>query len=244
MTRDIKMQLARWCRILLLPVVLLFAAALSVFEASHYVSYENLAANHEWLLERVAQDEIGMGLLFLATYTFLVAASIPGAAFRTMAAGFLFGPVIGTIYSVLGATIGAIILFLSARTSLGEMFRTRTEGLLPKLREECQENALSYLLFLRLVPLVPFWLLNLAAAFLGVRLNVFAIGTFVGIIPGAAVFASVGSGLGELLDQGQQPDFSIIANPEIFLPMLGLALLSLVPVLIRRLKLRRAARET
>ncbi len=76
------------------------------------------------------------------------------------------------------------------------------------------------------------------------RLNVFAIGTFVGIIPGTAVFASVGSGLGELLDQGQRPDFSIIANPEIFLPMLGLALLSLVPVLIRRLKLRRNARET
>lgn len=244
MTRNTKVRLARWRRILLLPVILLFAAALSVFEVAHYVSYESLAANHEWLLERVAQNEIGMGLLFLATYTLLVALSIPGAAFRTMAAGFLFGPVIGTIYAVLGATIGAIILFLIARTSLGEMFRTRTEGLLPKLRKEFQEHALSYLLFLRLVPLVPFWLLNLAAAFLSVRLNVFAIGTFVGIIPGTAVFASVGSGLGELLDQGQRPDFSIIANPEIFLPILGLALLSLVPVLIRRLKLRRNARGT
>ncbi len=108
-----------------------------------------------------------------------------------------------------------------------------------KLKEGFGRDALSYLLFLRLVPLFPFFLVNLAAAFLEVRTRIFVIGTGIGIIPGGLVYASVGNGLGVVLDQGEVPDLGIIFTPSILLPLLGLGLLSLLPVLVKHLRGRR-----
>jgi uncharacterized membrane protein YdjX (TVP38/TMEM64 family) len=99
-----------------------------------------------------------------------------------------------------------------------------------------RDNALSYLLFLRLIPLFPFWLVNLVPAFLGVPLWTYVIGTFFGIMPGSIVYTSVGNGLGAVFDQGRTPDLSIIFKPEILLPIIGLAVLSLVPVAYKAIK--------
>ena len=93
-----------------------------------------------------------------------------------------------------------------------------------------RENALSYLLVLRLVPLFPFWLVNLVPAFLGVKLRTYVIGTFFGIIPGTLVYASIGNGLGSVLDQGRTPDLGIIFRVDILVPLIGLAVLALIPV--------------
>jgi uncharacterized membrane protein YdjX (TVP38/TMEM64 family) len=165
----------------------------------------------------------------------------------TIFGGFLFSTVVdgipGTILAaaivVIGATVGATALFLAARTGLGEPLRARAGPNLRRMEAGFRENAMSYLLVLRLVPLFPFWLVNLVPAFLGVPLRTYVIGTFFGIMPGTFVYASVGSGLGAILEAGESPDLGIIFKAEILIPLLGLALLALIPVIYKRIKTKR-----
>lgn len=232
-----KRSIRHWATIALLPLILLASAA-SYFLASRggFFDYQTLAANHDWLLERVAEHPVAIALGFILVYAFLVALSLPGTSFRTMASGFLFGPTLGTIYAVIGATIGATILFVIARASFRELFSKQPEGRIGLLVDSFSQNALNYLLFLRLVPLFPFWIVNLAAAYVGIDVRTFMLATFLGIIPGTLVFSSMGSGLGDLLDQGQMPDIGIIFAPNIFSPLMGLAMLALVPIVVQRLR--------
>ena len=166
-------------------------------------------------------------LAFVVVYAGATALSLPGALFLTMAGGFLFGTWLGGLLSVIGATSGAVVLFLIARSSLGAALRDRAGPWLMRLEAGFRRDAFSYLLVLRLVPLFPFWLVNLVPALLDVPLSTFALATFVGIIPGGLVYASVGSGLGAVLDRGEQPDLDLILEPQVFLPLLGLAALAL-----------------
>jgi uncharacterized membrane protein YdjX (TVP38/TMEM64 family) len=227
----------RWSRILALPAILIAAAgAYYGFGLGEFFSFETLARNREWLLEQVANNRLATLAAFFAVYAGVVALSVPGATILTVTGGFLFGPFLGTIYAVIGATIGAALLFLLARSVFRELFRSWTGKYLGRLEDGFKQNALSYMLFLRLVPLVPFWLVNLVPALLDVSLRVFVIGTFFGIIPGTLVYASVGNGLGALLAQGGRPDLGIIFSPEILLPILGLAALALVPAIYRHFR--------
>jgi uncharacterized membrane protein YdjX (TVP38/TMEM64 family) len=172
----------------------------------------------------------------MALYVAATAISVPGSFILTIAAGFLFGPVWGTGIAVMAATTGATVIFLIASTSLGALFRERSEGKLAALKNGFRRNELSYLLFLRLIPLFPFWLINLACAFLGVSLRNFVLGTMLGIIPGTAVYASIGSSLGAILDHGQTPSLGVIFSPSIFIPLVVLAILSLAPIGYRILR--------
>jgi uncharacterized membrane protein YdjX (TVP38/TMEM64 family) len=227
----------RWIRIIILPTILIAAAgAYYGFGLGEFLSFETLARNREWLLEQVANNRIATLAAFFAVYAGVVALSVPGATILTVTSGFLFGPFLGTIYAVIGATIGAALLFLLARSVFRELFRSWAGKYLERLEDGFKRNALSYLLFLRLVPLVPFWLVNLVPALLDVSLRVFVIGTFFGIIPGTLVYASVGNGLGAILAQGGRPDLGIIFSPEILLPILGLAALALVPAIYRHFR--------
>ncbi|MGE5147849.1 MAG: TVP38/TMEM64 family protein, partial [Candidatus Eiseniibacteriota bacterium] len=110
---------------------------------------------------------------------------------------------------------------------------------LQRMEEGFRRNALSYLLVLRLIPVFPFWLVNLVPAFLNVPLRVYVLGTFLGIIPGTAVFASIGNGLGALLADCRKPDVGVVFQPMILLPLLGLAVLALLPALFKRWRARR-----
>ena len=137
---------------------------------------------------------------------------------------------------MIGATIGATILFLVAKTALGDPLRQRFAAQIKAMEEGFRANAFSYLLLLRLVPLFPFWLVNLAAAFTGVSAVTFIVTTFVGIIPGAFVFASIGNGLNALFEAGEQPDLSLLAllsDSRFYVPIIGLAVLSLIPIVYR-----------
>ncbi|MDE1937948.1 MAG: TVP38/TMEM64 family protein [Alphaproteobacteria bacterium] len=224
-----------WFRVLLLPgLIALALAAVFGLHIERYLSFEALAENRAWLLAQVARNAIIAALSFGFVYVLATTLSLPGSSILTMGAGFLFGLYWGSVIAVTAATVGATLLFLVARTSLGEFTRRRTQSALSKLQEGFAKDALSYLLFLRLVPAFPFWLINLAAAFLDVRLRTFVLGTFLGIIPGAVVYASVGNGLGAILDHGQKPDLGIILTPPILIPMLALAGLSLIPIAYRR----------
>ena len=178
-------------------------------------------------------------LAFVLVYAVAVAFSLPGGAVMTVAGGYMFGQVLGTCYVVVAATLGATALFLVAKTALGDALRAKASGAVKKMEAGFRENALSYLLVLRLIPLFPFWLVNLVPAFLGVPLRIYVIGTFVGIIPGTFVFATVGAGLESVLRQGDEISLSGVLTPQVIMALVGLAVLSLIPVVYKKIKARR-----
>ncbi len=224
----------------MLPILVLGAGLVTFFllGGAEYLAFEAFRDNRGLLLDFVERNGFVAVLTYMAVYAVAIALSLPGGAVLTLTGGFLFGVLGGGAITVVGATIGATVLFLAARMGLGEPLRARAGPAVKKIEAEFQENAWSYLLFLRLVPLFPFWMVNLALAFLGVELKVFVITTMVGIIPGTFVYASLGNGLGVILDQGGSPDMGIIFQPEILLPLIGLAVLALIPVVYKRLKAR------
>ena len=216
------------------PLVVLVAglAAFFAFGLDDYVSFYALRDHREVLLQFVASHGVRAALLFMACYAVVIAFSIPGGAVMTIAGGFFFGTIAGTVYVVIAATVGATALFLAARTALGDTLRARAGPAMKKMEAGFRKNALV----LRLVPLFPFWLVNLVPALLGVPLGTYLIATFVGIIPGTFVYVSVGNGLGAVFDAGEMPDLSIVFAPDILIPLVGLALLALVPVAYKKFK--------
>lgn len=173
---------------------------------------------------------------YLALYAALVAASVPGGLPLSVAGGALFGPVLGTVLAVIGATTGAILLFLVARGTLGVALARRYGPLLARVRPRLERDGFSALLAMRLVPVVPFWLTNLAPALAGMRLLPYAAATLLGVVPATAVFVSTGAGLGDALANGALPSPSLLLRPGILLPLLALALLVLLPMAVRQVR--------
>ena len=225
-------------RFLPLAILVIGLGVVLAFDLHRFLSFSALQEHREELQRLVTDYGIIAGLAFLAVYATVVAFSVPGGAILTITGGFLFGTWLGSLYVLFGATIGATAVFLAARTALGDMLRQKAGSAIKRMEAGFQENALNYMLVLRLVPLFPFWLVNLVPAFLGVPLRIYVIGTFFGIIPGTVVYASVGNGLGAIFAAGQTPDLGIIFKPEILGPILGLAVLAVIPVLYKRLKQR------
>lgn len=220
----------------LLPLVILIAAIAGVYASGlhTYISIEQLQNNREALTQWVGERPVLSAVLFILAYTVVVALSLPVGAVMSILGGFLFGTVFGALWIIIGATIGATIMFSIARTSLAEPLKARVGGFVRRMEAGFRENEFSYMLTLRLVPFFPFWAVNIAPAFLGVSLRTFVIATFVGIIPGSAVYASVGAGLGAIFDRGETPDLGIIFTLPVLGPLLGLAALSLIPVIYKR----------
>ena len=164
----------------------------------------------------------------MAVYALAVALSLPGGAVLTIAGGFLFGTMLGSAYVIVAATMGAIGVFLAARTALGDVLRDKAGKSLRKMQRGFRENALSYLLILRLVPLFPFSSSTWFPPFWACRCRPYAVGTFFGIIPGTFVFASVGGGLGSVFDADETFSVSNVLTTEITVALVGLAVLSAV----------------
>ncbi len=178
-------------------------------------------------------------LVFALIYAVAVAFSLPGGALMTVAGGYMFGQLLGSLCVVIAATAGATALFLIAKTALGDALRAKAGPAVQKMEAGFRENALSYLLVLRLVPLFPFWLVNLVPAFLGVSLRTYVIATFFGIIPGTFVYATLGAGLESVIRQGDEISLAGVLTPEVITALVGLAVLALVPVVYKKLKGRR-----
>lgn len=194
-----------------------------------YLSFDVLTQQSGALKALVATKPVVVIGAFMAIYIFATAIAMPGAIWLTIAGGFLFGPFLGTALSATSATIGATLLFFAAQSALGGSLRSRAGGLIDKLEKGFQENAFSYLLTLRLLPIAPFFGVNLAAAFLGVPLRTFIIATAIGILPGGFVYAWLGSGIEHVIASGATPDLKIIFSPQVLGPLLGLAALALLP---------------
>jgi uncharacterized membrane protein YdjX (TVP38/TMEM64 family) len=219
------------------------ALAIGSFFALHldmYLTFEALRENRALLSQFVAEHAVLASILYVAVYAAVVAASLPGGAVLTVTGGFLFGSIGGTLHVVLAATLGATLLFLMARTAFGDALRAKAGPFLKKMEQGFQENAFNYLLVLRLIPLFPFFIVNLVPAFLGVPLRTYALATFIGIIPGSFVYASVGAGLGSVFDRNESFSPANVLTPEIVVALVGLAVLAIVPVVYRKLKTRPA----
>jgi uncharacterized membrane protein YdjX (TVP38/TMEM64 family) len=220
-------------------IALAVGAAAAIWAFGDLLSFEALEANRERLLAWRDANYWGAALSYAAIYALAVAFSVPGAVWLTLAGGFLFGTVAATIIVVIAATIGATAIFLAAKTGLGDALRARASGWIRRLEDGFQANAASYLLALRLAPVAPFFVVNIAPAFFGVRTWTFVWTTFLGIIPGAAVYASVGAGLGAVFAAGERPDLGVLFDWPVLGPLLGLAALALIPVAVRAIRGRR-----
>ncbi|MBL8699797.1 MAG: TVP38/TMEM64 family protein [Alphaproteobacteria bacterium] len=224
----------------LAPIVVLGVAAVAFFALGlhRHLSFDVLRDSRSGLIAWVGAHPLLAPALYVLAYVVVTACSLPGALVMTLAGGFLFGTWFGGLLTVIGATLGATALFVAARTALGDLLRARTGGMLARLEDGFRRDAFNYLLVLRLVPVFPFFIVNLAAAFLGASLATFVVATFFGIMPGTFVYASVGSGLGSVFDSGAQPDLRTIFTWPVLGPLLGLAVLALLPVAYKRLRPR------
>lgn len=211
--------------------LLLLALALALLwgsGAARLLSFEALSDHRAALAAWVAARPAAAAAAYVMVYALVVAVSLPGGVVMTLAGGLLFGAWLGTALTVAGATLGACALFLAARSALAPLVAGRAAGVVDRIRPGLERDGFFYLLTLRLIPAVPFWLANLAPALVGMPFGAFAAATFIGIIPGTAVFAGIGAGLGEVLVAGGRPDLGIVFSPPILLPLLGLAALSLL----------------
>lgn len=219
------------------PLLVIIAALIVFFAVGgpKYISLNALREHQDVLKAFVADHAITSIIGFCALYALLTAISVPGASLLTIFGGFLFGLATGTIAVVIGATIGATFLFLAARTVFGESLAAKAGPFVKKFETGLKKNELSYLFILRLVPLFPFFIVNIVPALFGVKLRNYIIATFFGIIPGSLVYVSVGNGIGDALNAGQDiPLSGLMTRPAVIIPIVGLIVLSLIPIAYKK----------
>lgn len=220
----------------LIPVLALVAVAVAVWASglTDTVSWGGLARHQHDLARWVAAHPVPAAAAYALAYTAATALSVPAGAVLTAAGGLLFGAVAGAGLAVFGATAGATLLFLVARSAFGDTLERRGGPRSQALRARLRRDGFRYLLAIRLVPLFPFWLVNLAAALCGMRLGSYVAATALGIVPVTAVLAWTGAGIGTLLAAGQRPDLSVVVSLPVLGPLIALAALSLLPLVWRR----------
>lgn len=231
-------QKLRLLVLLALAVVALVAALM----LRDHLTFAALQANRVTLLAFRDQHYLASVAIFMAAYVGLVAFSLPGATIATLTGGFLFGLFPGALFNVGAATIGACAIFLAARWGLGRALEARIKragGAAARIRDGIRDNEIPVLLLMRLVPAVPFFVANLIPAFLGVSLARFAATTFIGIIPGGAVYTWVGAGLAEVFAAGTTPDLGILFKPQVLGPVLALCALAAMPIMLKLIKRNR-----
>ncbi len=233
-------MLRRWLPLLILLGLL---SLFFIFRLDRYLSFATFREHRALLLSWTKANFVLSVLLFMSCYTLVVAISIPGAVFLTLASGFLFGVFIGALLVVISATLGATLLFFAVRTALGEWLAKKASGWVERMRKGFQRNAFSYLLTLRLIPLFPFWVVNIVPALLNVSAKTFITATVIGIIPGSLVYVLVGNGLSQVFATNQTPNLGIIFEPQVLGPLLALAALSLIPALYQLFSRKRQGRQ-
>jgi uncharacterized membrane protein YdjX (TVP38/TMEM64 family) len=229
-----------WKRVLPLAVLMILIGAAFAFRIDRYLTLDALRDNRAALLAFVEANGLLAAGVFVFAYAAIVALSVPGATIMTLGGGFLFGVPLGASLTVIGATLGATLLFLIARSAAGDFLRHRAGPFLARMSEGFSKDAFNYLLFLRLVPAFPFWAVNLAPALLGMRLAPFVIATALGIIPGTVVYTAFGASLGHVFDVGDQVDLKAVFSPTLIAALIGLGLLALLPVVLKRFWEQRA----
>ena len=240
----------RWLPVAVIICLMVAAYGLGVHE---HIRLQSIAANREELRHFIADNWPLALLIYVLVYACAIALSIPGATLLTIVGGLLFGWLTGAIAAIMAATAGATLIFLAARTSFEEALTRKAGGLVNRIQVGFTKDAFNYLLFLRLTPVFPFWLVNIAAALAQVRLKTFVGATILGIIPAGFALSFVGSGLDSLIDSqklaydacvAQNPatscsfDLSVsrVITPQILVALAALGVAALIPVLAKRLR--------
>jgi uncharacterized membrane protein YdjX (TVP38/TMEM64 family) len=232
--------------------VLLLAGLVFATGWHRVLTLETLVRNRTAIADFVDSHIVLALAAFVALYIVVVALSLPGASILTVAGGILFGAITGGAVAVAGATAGAAVIFLIARSVFGGYLTRRVGPSMTKFADGFREDAFNYLLFLRLVPVFPFWLVNLAPALLDVRFTTFVLATALGIIPGTFAFAFFGTGLDSVIASQEEAyraclasgrgdchfefDIGSLLTPKLIAAFFALGVLALVPVAVRRLR--------
>lgn len=221
----------------LLPLLVLIGGVFAFFALglNHYLTFSALSEHRQMLLNWSSAHTWLAPLSYITLYIVVVAFSLPGGALMTISGGFLFGALSGGVFAVIGATLGAVALFLIAKTSLGDFLLARAGPAIKKMQAGFKADVWSYMFVLRLVPIFPFFLVNLVPAFLGVPLRIYVVATLLGIMPATFVYALVGAGLGSVFDRGESFTVQGVMTPEMMAALTGLALLALLPVVYKKL---------
>ncbi len=242
----------RWFPLALIAVLMVVFYVLGLHE---HLSLQRIAENRQTLRNFILHNWLSALLIYGLIYACAVALSVPGATLLTIVGGLLFGWLAGALAAIIAATAGATVIFLAAKTSFEDVLTRKAGSLVRRIQAGFVRDAFSYLLFLRLTPVVPFWLVNIAAALAHVRLRTFVGATLLGIIPAAFAFSFVGSGLDSLIDSqksayetclaqnGNAPcsfDLSLshLVTPQILWALAALGVAALIPVAARRLRAR------
>ena len=223
-----------WRRLLPLAVL---GAGLALFFAlggQQYLNPESAAALLRDLTGFVEANLWLALLAYLVFYALAVSVSVPGAIWFTLGAGFLFGPVLGAGVALLGATMGATILFLAARYAFGDWVREKFPGYVKRLQDGFSQDAFTYVMILRLIPVFPFWAINLATALLNVPLRAFFLASLIGMAPGAYVYATVGGKLSNVVEEGI-PSFTELLDAELIIALVVFAALAVFPAIYKRM---------
>jgi uncharacterized membrane protein YdjX (TVP38/TMEM64 family) len=223
-----------WLRLWPLAALLAALGLALAFGLHRQLTMESLAASHQALTEFVGRQPVLAAVGYVAAYVAIIACSIPVGPVLTMTGGLMFGIWIGSALAVLAGTAGASVLFLAVRSALAPMLARRAGRLLDRVRPGLERDGFWYLLSLRLLPIVPYWLGSMAPGLVGMRLPVFVAATALGILPGTVVFAGIGAGLAEVFARGGQPRGADLLTPGVLLPLAGLAMLSLLAAYWRR----------
>ena len=226
-----------------LPIALLLLALAIVYfiKAPHYLTFETLKEKHDLLKAFVNAHPVITPLLFIGAYTLSMALDLPDVFIFSLLGGFLFPQPWAFIYVVFSESAGTAIFFLAARSALGTSIKRKRVSFFMRMRRGFQENAASYMLFLRLVHIFPIWLINIAAALFNIRLWTFIWTSFVGFLPIAFIYTQAGSGLDAIFAH-QEAKFSIedVFNTKLQMALIGFALLALLPILIKSFKYKKA----
>ena len=222
----------------IIPLSIVIIAIVGFTLLRDYLSYETLRNNHESLVNFKNENYWVTVIIFIISYITLVTFALPGSPIASLTGGFLFGLAFGTFLNVTAAAIGATLIFLAAKNGFGNKLTQRidaSEGSIRKIRDGIKRDEISYLLLIRLIPIIPFAVANLVPALFGVSLRNFFFTTYIGIIPGGLVFTWLGSGLSDIFKQNQEPNFSIIFEIYVIGPILCLCLLSFLPIILKKL---------
>ena len=217
-------------KFLILGTIALLVVLFFYFDLGQFLTLAALKANRDLLAAFYAGHRLATVLLFMAIYILQTALSLPGAAILSLAAGAIFGAIMGTVYANLAATIGATLAFLATRFLLHDLVQRKFGDRLKKLNHELETRGLNYLLFLRLVPIFPFFLINLAAGLTRLPLRTFIIGTMIGIIPGGFVYCNAGASLATISTLRE------VASPRVLGSFALLGLFALLPVIYSKIK--------
>ena len=232
-----------WKRFLPLMILALIYGFAKALDLDRHVSFEALSTYRDTLDAFVAQHMLAALAIYVSVLTIGVALSLPVPLYLGLAGGYLFGTWLGFVVTWPSANVGAIMLFLAARTALGDLLRKSAGPWMARFEAGVTENAFNHLLMLRLATVIPFWVVNLVPAFFQLKLRDYALATAIGTVPSTLILVSVGAGLREAFALNAKIDpveavFNILSSPPVLAALAGILLLALIPVLLKAFRKR------